>query len=342
MLNYIYLLQIREFVKSNEPIYKIGMTTQKNFNRFRQYPKDSVLLHQTVCNNCKNIEKRLIQKFKNIFKYRKDIGTEYFEGNYKSMIKMIYVEIEKETDDTQYENNLLKYAKNITKDDIKDDKIYTKDDIKDMINGDTTNYTENDTEVLKNTEDIIHIKKINKKSKHIVRCKSKFNKNSIYNINLMTYQCDSCNKQFTTNQSLKYHINKGACKIKCKCDICGSILKTHGRLKTHINKYHSKKGSLISTVQDSIPIDNNNIKNIIINSNNLHAENLKNNKKCNYCSVHFSRGDSLKRHVDKYCKIKKEIELNETNKIAELEKKLTTNDNSYKDITLTENTTNNN
>ena len=45
MLNgYIYLLQEREFLKTNEPIYKIGMTEQTNpFDRFNSYPNGSRL-----------------------------------------------------------------------------------------------------------------------------------------------------------------------------------------------------------------------------------------------------------------------------------------------------------
>ena len=84
MLNYIYLLQLREHVNTNEQVYKIGMTTQKNLNRFSQYPKGSALLHQTICNNCKNIEMKLIKNFRDIFIKREDIGSEYFEGNYKT------------------------------------------------------------------------------------------------------------------------------------------------------------------------------------------------------------------------------------------------------------------
>ena len=41
---YIYLLQEREFIKTKEPIYKIGKTKQVNNKRFGQYPKGSVLL----------------------------------------------------------------------------------------------------------------------------------------------------------------------------------------------------------------------------------------------------------------------------------------------------------
>jgi len=88
-VNYIYLLQEREFLKTNETIYKIGKTTQMNYDRFKQYPNGSVLLYQTICDNCHTLEKELLSIFKNKFKHRKDIGNEYFEGNYKDMIDII-------------------------------------------------------------------------------------------------------------------------------------------------------------------------------------------------------------------------------------------------------------
>lgn len=36
--NYIYLLQEREFIKTNENVYKVGMTKKENHKRFNQYP----------------------------------------------------------------------------------------------------------------------------------------------------------------------------------------------------------------------------------------------------------------------------------------------------------------
>ena len=140
------------------------------------------------------------------------------------------------------------------------------------------------------------------------------------------YQCDICKKQFTTNQSLKYHINKGACKIECKCDICGSLLKTHGRLKMHIDKYHSNTLSSVSVELASVsqPLFNQ-IQNI--NSNNLPAKNNEKKIMCKYCNSVFKFKSSLCKHVKSRCKVKNQ---------------LTMNDNLSKDITLTENTTNNN
>ena len=63
MSNYIYLLQEREFIKTKENIYKIGMTQCENLKRFNQYPKGSCLLFQMICDDCKTIEKSIIKKF---------------------------------------------------------------------------------------------------------------------------------------------------------------------------------------------------------------------------------------------------------------------------------------
>ena len=98
-INYIYLLQEREFTKTKENIYKVGMSQKENHKRFNQYPKGSILLFQMICNNCKNIEKCLIKIFKENFKLRNDIGNEYFEGDYKSMIDIIYFTIKNEKEE---------------------------------------------------------------------------------------------------------------------------------------------------------------------------------------------------------------------------------------------------
>ena len=96
MSNYIYLLQEREFIKTNENIYKVGMTEKENHIRFNQYPKGSVLLFQIICRNCRNMENKIKTQFKTEFKLRKDIGNEYFEGDYKNMIDIIYSIVKEE------------------------------------------------------------------------------------------------------------------------------------------------------------------------------------------------------------------------------------------------------
>jgi hypothetical protein len=104
MSQYIYLLQEREFIKTKENIYKVGMTEKENHKRFNQYPKGSILLCQLICDNCKNIEKIVLKLFKQNFKQRKDIGNEYFEGDYKIMIDIIYSTIKNEKEGCENDN----------------------------------------------------------------------------------------------------------------------------------------------------------------------------------------------------------------------------------------------
>lgn len=82
--NYIYLLQEKEFIKSN--IYKIEIT---------QYPENSIIIFQIDCNNIseEQIINQIIKQFIENFIHRKDIGDEYFEGDYKKMINIIYLTI---------------------------------------------------------------------------------------------------------------------------------------------------------------------------------------------------------------------------------------------------------
>jgi hypothetical protein len=85
-LQYVYLIQEREFVQSGKPVFKIGKTKQPNFSRFKQYPKGSVMIHHSTCFNCDECENEIIKLFKTKFQQRTDIGTEYFEGDYKVML----------------------------------------------------------------------------------------------------------------------------------------------------------------------------------------------------------------------------------------------------------------
>ena len=88
--NYIYLVKEREFIKTNENIYKIGRSKQENTKRFLQYPKGSELILQETCIDCIKTEKMIINEFKKHFIHRKDIGNEYFEGECLKMRKIVW------------------------------------------------------------------------------------------------------------------------------------------------------------------------------------------------------------------------------------------------------------
>lgn len=90
---YIYLLQERTAVAINKPIYKIGRTSQLNFERFKAYGKGYKILLHVVCDDCINLELRLINLFKSKYIQSTQYGNEYFEGDHKSMIKDILYHI---------------------------------------------------------------------------------------------------------------------------------------------------------------------------------------------------------------------------------------------------------
>jgi hypothetical protein len=112
-MNYIYLLQEREFLKTNESIYKIGRTAQYYETRLSQYPKGSKTILVKKCNNCYSMETRLLKDFRAKFVNRTDIGKEYFEGDVEEMINIITTVLEEdegydEEDDEDAEEKIKK------------------------------------------------------------------------------------------------------------------------------------------------------------------------------------------------------------------------------------------
>ena len=86
VIQYIYLIQTREFVNSKEPIYKIGKSKQMNYTRFTQYPNGSIQLFRSTCNNCDILEQKIIKIFCSKYENQKEIGKEYFKGDVCLMI----------------------------------------------------------------------------------------------------------------------------------------------------------------------------------------------------------------------------------------------------------------
>jgi len=97
---FIYLIKEREFIKTKEPIYKIGKTKQEKLQRIKSYPNGSILLLYIITNDCDKKEKLIIQKFKEHFIHKKDIGNEYFMGDYNHMINIILSIISISNDDS--------------------------------------------------------------------------------------------------------------------------------------------------------------------------------------------------------------------------------------------------
>ena len=118
MLNYIYLIQEREFIRTKEDIFKIGMTQKEHLERFKQYPNGSKLLIQILCEDCKYMEKYIINIFKKNFVQCNDIGNEYFKGDYKKMIDIIYNCIKFENSNNHIENYIKDEFTDLNKEEL--------------------------------------------------------------------------------------------------------------------------------------------------------------------------------------------------------------------------------
>jgi hypothetical protein len=97
------MLQTREFVNNEQPIYKIGRTQQPLLKRFNQYPKGSLLIIHVNVKNSVLLEKKIISVFSNQFTCKKNLGHEYFEGDISKM-KVALFEICCHEEETQNEN----------------------------------------------------------------------------------------------------------------------------------------------------------------------------------------------------------------------------------------------
>uniref|UniRef100_A0A6C0IBX6 Uncharacterized protein n=1 Tax=viral metagenome TaxID=1070528 RepID=A0A6C0IBX6_9ZZZZ len=80
-MEYVYLVIEREFVHSDQSVYKIGRSSQENNSRIQQYPKGTQLICQLRVMDSHFLEREIIQLFKHKYKQRSDIGREYFEGD---------------------------------------------------------------------------------------------------------------------------------------------------------------------------------------------------------------------------------------------------------------------
>lgn len=87
---HIYLLREREFIRLDEPTYKIGKTTQ-SLRRFRGYPHDSHVLLVIEVENVTYTETKLIRLFKEEFDHKPNYGNEYFSGDSGEMKRLILI-----------------------------------------------------------------------------------------------------------------------------------------------------------------------------------------------------------------------------------------------------------
>lgn len=109
MEQYIYLSHEYRFIKKKIDIYKLSKTIKQH------YSNNSKLMFQCICDKCDSVYTKLINIFSIKYIQQKDIGTEYFKGNFKDMIIDIYSTIIDSNDiKINSFDKYLKYSINIS------------------------------------------------------------------------------------------------------------------------------------------------------------------------------------------------------------------------------------
>jgi hypothetical protein len=94
---YIYLIREREFIRTNDNVYKVGRTKQQinnSIRRFDEYPKGSEPVFLIKVASAIKTEADILKMMKQQFKQRLDYGKEYFEGDSNVMISAIMKKLE--------------------------------------------------------------------------------------------------------------------------------------------------------------------------------------------------------------------------------------------------------
>jgi len=199
----IYLIHVREFAKSKEPIYKLGRSNNLE-NRVRNYPNGSIVLFTMKCKESIKCEKYLIKLFKEKFIQAKYYGSEYFKGNEDEMINEIhkYLYICNTTNTTN--NNIGNPINNNI------NKVNEKDVKKDLDNNDANNNMQiatliaTDTNINNQIDKVINkaiVKSENIKKKFTQNIKTNIKENVKSNKNIINNDtckiCPNCKYEFT-------------------------------------------------------------------------------------------------------------------------------------------------
>ena len=301
----LYLLCEREFIKTNETIYKIGRGNDI-IKRVNQYPNGSIVYLIIECENNIIHESKLIELFKKKFINEKYIGTEYFNGNIKLMkttiikymksnlnkFNIIDNEIIIERVNKYKKINIPKYAQNIyneniikinkiEQNEIKQNKI-EQNEIeqkynKNIINKNNCSHCKNNFDNKYNLLNHLKICKYNI-TKNITKIVINANNNQLIKNKMSDRICLTCGLQFKFPCQLERHITgKKQCKSKSNqiqeftCKLCKCNYSNKYSLIRHIaickkNKNNNKNNN-VSINSTSIPISQENI-----NINNLKQE----------------------------------------------------------------------
>lgn len=216
-MQYIYLIRLREFVRLNEATYKVGKTTQTPNGRLGGYPSGSEVYLFKGVSNCHELEKRILVRFKQIFVYRGEYGTETFSGPVAKMIEVI----EHETALYNIETDMQSLNKTIiTNIELQKEKEEnTKKEPLVLLNS-----LNQDDQISFQPETEIHQQKIRitNENRKLLRAK--------YTIQL----CEGCDYCFTNLIEYKEHYSRFECLDGYVCCICLQCYRSRDLLENHI------------------------------------------------------------------------------------------------------------
>ena len=91
MSGYIYLFQTKEFVVTNQPIYKFGKTTKLNNGALEEHPVGTRVIFQIICDDCHVLEKKINSLFTVNYVPKKRNERGYFRGNHNGMFEDMFM-----------------------------------------------------------------------------------------------------------------------------------------------------------------------------------------------------------------------------------------------------------
>jgi hypothetical protein len=113
MSGYIYLFQTKEFVVTNQPIYKFGKTTKLNHGALEEHPVGTRVIFQIICDDCHVLEKKINSLFTVNYVPKKRNERGYFRGNHNGMFEDMFMFYEYYEQTTLINAQIKEYQRNI-------------------------------------------------------------------------------------------------------------------------------------------------------------------------------------------------------------------------------------
>lgn len=202
-MQYVYIIQEREFIRLEEPTFKIGKTAKENSrDRISSYPKGSTLMLLLPVKNCHKTEDEIMNVFCKKYIQKRDYGKEYFEGDIDSMVEDVI--------------NIARFIN------LKESTVnHKKDTIESELKDDETNINEQEEP----KEQIVFDPSIHKRCSqcHLIKNKGTFGKYRSSKDGLRAY-CKECQSAYDKNRYARMVVDQEKQVVRQKVeDIIGDI-----------------------------------------------------------------------------------------------------------------------